>query len=133
VLTEQQAELFLDANLGVLATLRRDGTAHLTPLWVDWDGERVVVNTAIDRVKERHIRADPRISVVVLDQHDVNRYVSVTGRAELETEGAEAHIDKLAKKYMGVDKYPEDARAPGERRIIVRITPERVTHWNVDD
>lgn len=132
MLTEKQAELFLDSNLGVLGTLRGDGSTHLTPLWVDWDGEHVVVNTAIGRVKERHMRADPRVSVVVLDRNDVARYVSVTGRAELDTDGAEDHIDKLAKKYLGVDKYPEDARAPGERRIIVRITPERVTQWNVD-
>lgn len=133
MLTEKQAQLFLDSNIAVLGTLRRDGTTHLTPVWVDWDGEYVVANTAIGRVKERHMRADSRVSVVVLDQHDVNRYVSVSGRAELDTEGAEDHIDKLARKYLGVYKYPEEARAPDERRIIVRIKPDRVTQWNVDD
>jgi PPOX class probable F420-dependent enzyme len=132
MLTESQAALFLDTNHGALATLRKDGTAHVTPLWVDWDGKNVVINTAAGRLKERHMHRDPRVSILVIDQHNIVRYVSVTGTATIDAEGAEEHIDKLAKKYLGVDKYPEEARAPGERRVIVRIKPEIVTHWNVD-
>jgi PPOX class probable F420-dependent enzyme len=131
MLTPAQAELFLDANLGALATLRPDGSIHVTPLWVDWDGESVLINTALGRLKERHMRRDPRVSILVIDRNNPQRYVSVTGAVVLETEGAEAHIDAMAKKYMGLDKYPESARGPGEERVIVRIRPTHVTHLNV--
>jgi PPOX class probable F420-dependent enzyme len=132
MLTHGQAALFLDTNHGAFASLRKDGTALVTPLWVDWDGANIVINTAMDRAKERHIRRDPRVSILVIDQHNVARYVSVTGKATIDAEGAEEHIDKMAKKYLGVDKYPESSRTPGERRILVRIKPEVVTHWNVE-
>jgi PPOX class probable F420-dependent enzyme len=131
MLTEDQAALFLDSNLGALATLRTDGTAQVTPLWVDWDGESIVINTALGRVKERHMRRDPRVSILVIDKSNPQRYVSVTGDATLDTEGAEDHIDRMAKKYLGVDKYPVAARAPGERRVIARIRPSHVSHLNV--
>jgi PPOX class probable F420-dependent enzyme len=131
MLTESQARLFQDTNLGSLATLRRDGSAHVTPLWVDWDGESVVINTALGRVKERHIRRDPRVSLLVVDRNNPQRYVSVTGVASLDTEGAEDHIDKMAQKYMGVEKYPEAARGPGEQRVIARIRITQVTHLDV--
>jgi PPOX class probable F420-dependent enzyme len=130
MLSEAQAALFLDTNLGVLSTLRPDGSAHATPLWVDWDGESVVVNTALGRFKERHMRRDPRVSVVVIDRNNPQRYVSVDGEATLETEGAEDHIDKMAKKYLGLDKYPDAARSPGEQRVMARIRVTRVTHLN---
>ena len=132
MLTEKQAQLLLDRNHAALATLRRDGTAHVTPLWVDWDGEHVVVNTVIGRVKERHIRADPRVSVMVQDEEDRTRYVSVTGTAVLVTEGAEEHIDAMARKYAGLERYPDAWRAPGERRVLVLITPLKVTDFNID-
>jgi PPOX class probable F420-dependent enzyme len=131
MLTTDQAALFLDANLGALATVRSDGTAHVTPLWVDWDGECVVINTALGRLKERHMRRDPRVSVLVIDRNNPQRYVSVTGEAALDTDGAEAHIDRMAKKYFGLDKYPESARGPGEERVIARIRPTHVTDLNV--
>jgi PPOX class probable F420-dependent enzyme len=124
-LTEKAAKLFLGRNWGNLVDLRPDGTPHVTPVWVDHDGEHVLVNSAYGRAKVRHIQRDPRVAIDVLPSGDQQSgYVSVSGRAELVDEGADAHIDKLAKKYLGVDKYPY--RAPGERRVIIRITPERV-------
>jgi PPOX class probable F420-dependent enzyme len=131
MLTEAQAALLLDTNLGALATLRPDGATHVTPLWVDWDGESVVINTALGRLKERHMRRDPRVSVLVVDRTNPQRYVSVSGEATLETEGAEQHIDKMAKKYLGLDKYPDAARGPGEQRVMARIRVTRVAHLNV--
>jgi PPOX class probable F420-dependent enzyme len=131
LLTETQAQLFQDTNLGSLATLRRDGSSHVTPLWVDWDGESVVINTALGRVKERHMRLDPRVSILVVDRNNPQRYVSVSGEATLDTDGAEDHIDKMAEKYMGVERYPEAARGPGEQRVIARIRVTHVTHLNV--
>jgi PPOX class probable F420-dependent enzyme len=126
MLSEAQAALFLDTNLGALSTLRADGTSHLTPMWVDWDGEAIVVNTALGRVKETHMRRDGRVSILVVDRTNPQRYVSVTGEATFQSEGAEEHIDKMAMKYFGLEKYPAAARAPGEVRVIVRIRPVAV-------
>jgi PPOX class probable F420-dependent enzyme len=131
-LTDPQAALLLAPNVAMLSTLRRDGSAHLTPVWIDWDGEHVLVNTALGRVKERHMRADPRVSAAVVDAADAGRYVSITGVARLTLEGAEEHIDKMARKYLGEPTYPEDLRGPGERRVLARVTPTRVTSWNVE-
>jgi len=123
-LTEPQIQLLTAPNYGNVATVRSDGSPHVTPVWVDWDGEFVIFNTAVGRAKEKHLRRDPRVAVEVFAQENPYSYVSIDGTAALSEEGADAHIDKLAKKYLGVDEYP--SREPGERRIIVRIRPERV-------
>jgi PPOX class probable F420-dependent enzyme len=124
-LSEQQAQLFLDENFGHVGSIRADGTPHVTPVWVDYDGEHVLFNTAVGRAKYENIKRDPRVTVEVMNHENPYEYVMVTGHAELE-EGDEAdrHIDKLAKKYMGVDEYPH--RTPEERRVLVRVTPELV-------
>ena len=121
-LNEKQAKLLLDPNIAVVATIRPDGTPHLTPTWVDWDGEHVLINTAEGRAKPKYLRRDPRVSVLVLDPNDPYNWVSITGTAELTHEGAEGHINKLSHKYNGRD-YP-NPKDP--QRILVRITPERV-------
>ena len=124
-LTEKAASLFLGRNWGNLVDLRTDGSPHVTPVWVDYDGEHVLVNSAYGRCKVRNIQSDPRVAIEVLPSDDQQSgYVSVTGTAELVDEGADEHIDKLAKKYLGVEEYP--FRSPGEKRVIIRITPERV-------
>ena len=110
--------------VGTVTTLRADGSPHSTVVWVDTDGDAVLFNTARGRAKERHILSDPRVSVVVIDPQDAYRWVSVTGTAELTEEGADDHIDRLAKKYLGADSYP--FRKPTEQRVTVRITPDRV-------
>ena len=125
-LSETQARLFTDKNFGHVGTIRADGTPQVTPVWVDYDGEHVVFNTAVGRAKYNNLRRDPRVTIEVLNQENPYEYVMVTGRAELEEgDSAERHIDKLAKKYMGVDEYPN--RSPDERRVLVRVTPERVS------
>jgi PPOX class probable F420-dependent enzyme len=130
-LSEKQAELLRGRNWGTVTTLRADGSPHSTPIWIDTDGENVLFNTAVGRAKERHLRRDPRISVVVLPADDQQSgYVSVTGTAELSEDGAVDHIDKLAKKYIGADKYPY--LQPGERRIIVKVTPEKIDGFGID-
>jgi len=129
-LTEKQADLLRGRNWGTVTTLRADGSPHSTPVWIDTDGESVLFNTTVGRAKERHLRRDPRVSVVVLPAEDQQSgYVSVTGTAELSEEGAVDHIDKLAKKYIGQDKYPY--LQPGERRIIVKIKPEKIDSLGV--
>jgi PPOX class probable F420-dependent enzyme len=124
-LTEKQAELFRGKNWGTVVTLRDDGSPHSTPVWIDTDGENVIFNTAIGRAKERHLRKDPRAAVTVMPADDPQSgYVSVTGTAEITEEGANDHIDKMAKKYIDQDKYPY--LQPGERRVVVTVKPERV-------
>jgi PPOX class probable F420-dependent enzyme len=124
-LSEAQADLFRGKNWANVVTLRADGTPHATPVWIDTDGEHVIFNTAIGRAKERHLRRDPRIAVVVLPAENQQAgYVSVNGTAELTEDGAVEHINKLAKKYLDLDKYPY--LQPGERRVIVTVTPEQV-------
>jgi PPOX class probable F420-dependent enzyme len=129
-LSEKQAALFRGKNWGTVTTLREDGSPHSTPVWIDTDGERVLFNTSIGRAKERHLRRDPRVSVTVLPaENQQSGYVSVTGTAELTEDGAFEHIDRMAQKYLGQEKYPY--LQEGERRVIVRITPERVDSQGV--
>ena len=118
--------------VGHLATAGADGAPHVTPVWVDYDGEHVLVNSAYGRAKVRHIQRDPRVSIDVLPAEDQQAgYVSVSGTAELVDEGADDHIDKLAKKYLGKDEYPW--RNPAEQRVKVVIEPDKVDASGFDD
>jgi PPOX class probable F420-dependent enzyme len=124
-LTEQAKDLLRRPVLVSLATLAHDGTPQLTPLWVDVEGDDVVVNTAEGRAKAVNIRRDPHVALCVIDPDDPYNVVVVRGVvSEVTTEGADAHIDALAKKYLGLDEYP--MRQPGEVRVKIRIRPERV-------
>ena len=130
-LSEKQAELLRGKNWGTVVTLREDGSPHATPVWIDTDGENVLFNTSIGRAKERHLRRDPRVSVTVLPAENQQAgYVSVTGTAELSEEGAKEHIDSLAQKYLGQAEYPY--LQPGERRIIVKVKPEKIDAQGID-
>jgi PPOX class probable F420-dependent enzyme len=129
-LSQRQAQLFLDKNIAAVATLREDGTAHVTPVWVDYDGEYVVFNTAAPRAKWKHLKRDPRVTIEVHSHENPYEYVTVTGTAELDEneDAANRHIDKLSQKYRGVTPYQN--YKPSERRVIVRVKPERV--WPKD-
>ena len=129
-ITEEQAELLLKPNYAVAATVREDGSPQQTVVWVDWDGENVVFNTAEGRAKPRHIRGNPNVSVNVMDPANPYKWLSVSGTAEITTEGADEHIDKLAKKYLGKDTYPW--RKPTEQRLIVRVRPELVDAYGFE-
>jgi PPOX class probable F420-dependent enzyme len=120
-------ELLEAPNFGDVATLRADGTPHVVPVWVDVEGNRVVLNSARGRAWPANLERDPRVTLTVQNLENPYEYVSIRGRvAEMTEDGADAHIDALAKKYLGLDEYP--SRRPGERRVIVRIEPERVAH-----
>lgn len=114
-------------NFAHVATLMPDGSPQTTPVWVDVDGESITFNTARGRTKYENLRRDPRVALSVPNPDNPYEYLQVRGRAELVEEGAEEHIDKLAKKYMGVDSYP--MRQEGEVRVIVRIVPEAFQHF----
>ena len=113
-------------NHGVVSTHNADGSVHSTVVWVDVEDGRVAVNSAVGRVWPTNLERDPRITVLVYDERNPYDYVEVRGRATGRLEGADAHIDRLAKKYMGVDSYP--FRQEGEQRVIFKIQPERVIH-----
>ena len=129
-LNDKQAQLLLGKNFGVLGTLREDGWPQVTPVWVDWDGEYVLLNTLRARAKPAQIERDPRVEITVYNVANPYQHVRIAGRAELVDEGAEEHIDKLAQKYVGEESYPW--RAPGDERVIIRIKPERVADYNLD-
>jgi len=127
-LPEVAQKLFREPNFAHLATLMPDGSPQVTPVWVDIDEKFVLVNTAEGRQKPKNIRRDPRVAIDVVSRDDPYRMVTIRGRVvEITSEGADDHIDKLAKKYLGQGKYP--FRSPGERRVIFKIEPEYVTAW----
>ena len=120
-------ELLQGKNFCHVATLRSDGSVHTAPVWVDVRDGRPVLNTAAGRAWPRNLERDPRVTLTIQNMENPYEYLEVRGRvAERTTEGADAHIDALAKKYMGVDEYP--LRQPGEQRLIVKVEPERVQH-----
>jgi hypothetical protein len=105
-----------------LATLMPDGSPQVTPVWVDYKGGLVRVNTAKGRVKARNMQEGSRVALAILDPDNPYRHLQIRGRVKRVTEqGADAHIDALAKKYLGQDKYPH--RQPGEVRLICEIEP----------
>jgi PPOX class probable F420-dependent enzyme len=130
-LSAKHLEFLEQPFVGVATTLREDGSPQSTIVWVDVDDGVVSFNTATGRAKPKHIEKDPRAGVLVVDPNDAFKWVSVDGHAELTTDGADAQIDKLAKKYLGKDEYPW--RNPEEQRVKVRITPEHITASGLDD
>ena len=109
-----------------LATVMADGSPQVTPVWFDFDGTHVRVNSAKGRVKDRNMRRNGRVALSILDPENPYRHMAIRGRVEEITEaGADAHIDSLSKKYLGKDRYPN--RRPDEIRVIYRIRPERVS------
>ena len=121
-LKEEQAGLLKGKNFAVVATVGEDGLPQLTPNWIDWDGQNVVFNTAEGRVKPKNIRRNPIVSICVFNHENPYQYLSVTGPAEISDEGAEEHINDLSHRYFGRDY----AYVEGEKRLIVRVKPERV-------
>jgi PPOX class probable F420-dependent enzyme len=124
-LTDEHKQFLEQPFVGVATTVRSDGCPHATVVWVDVDDGVVSFNTASGRAKPRHLEQNPRAGVIVVDPNDAFKWVAVEGPVEMTTDGADEQIDKLAKKYMGVDDYPY--RNAAEQRIKVRITPEHLT------
>ena len=108
-----------------VATVMPDGTPQSTPVWIDTDGENVLFNTAKGRVKHRNMLRNPAVALSLVDDENPYRMVEIRGTVELVEDGADDHIDFLAKKYLNEDKYP--FRQPGEERIIVRVRPVAIT------
>lgn len=114
-----------------IATLMRDGSPHLTQVWVDTDGEHVLINTDARRQKVRNIKRDPRVALNVVDPTNPYRLVEIRGRVvEIVAEGAAEFIDRLSLKYTGNPKY--QGHAPDEQRVTLKIAPERVRAVGTD-
>jgi PPOX class probable F420-dependent enzyme len=110
------------ANLG---TVMADGTPQVTPTWIDFDGTHVIVNSAKGRLKDKNLRARPQVGIAISDPENPYRYLGIQGKVvEITEEGADEHIDKMAMKYMGKDKYP--LRRPDEIRCLYKIEPLKV-------
>ena len=121
-ITDKYRDLFTKRAFASLATLMPDGSPQVTPVWCDLDGDLVIVNSAKGRQKDKNIRRDPRVALAIIDPENPYRYLEIRGRVvEITEQGADAHIDKMAKKYLGADKYPY--RQPGEVRVMFKIQP----------
>ncbi len=127
MLTDAQARLLREPNPAIVTTINKSGRPHSTLVWVDWDGEFVLVNTVVGRIKEQHLRRDNWISVCVVDRTNVQRYVGIEGHAELTTEGAREQVNRMSLEYLGRDFIFK----PGMERILARFRPERV--WGIFD
>jgi PPOX class probable F420-dependent enzyme len=113
-------------NFAAVATLMPDGSPQVSIVWIDSDGKHVILNTAEGRIKPKNLRRDPRVAVTVMNSENPYEQVMIRGRVvEISHDDADAHIDRLAKKYLGVDKYPY--RGPGEQRVIVKIAPDHIS------
>ncbi|HEX4525489.1 MAG TPA: PPOX class F420-dependent oxidoreductase [Gaiellaceae bacterium] len=125
-LSDQQIGLLKGLNFGVIATVGENGRPQTSVVWVDTDGENVLVNTTNKRAKGRNLRANPRVSISVWDNEDPYRYFEVEGTVELVDEGANEHIHELSRRYEGKDFHtPVD-------RVIAKIKPERVLDHGID-
>jgi PPOX class probable F420-dependent enzyme len=121
-------KIFEGKNFVFISSIMKDGSPQVTPTWVDIENGNILVNTAIGRIKHKNISRDPRVTLAIADQNNPYDMVTVRGRTieQVTGDAAEEHIDKMAKKYIGKDKYP--FRSPGEKRVILKIKPEKVFH-----
>jgi PPOX class probable F420-dependent enzyme len=128
-LTDSQKKFLEGKNFAFIATLNKDGSPQVTPTWVDTDGKYVLINIATSRHKAKNVKRDPRVAVAVADQSNPYSMVTIRGRVVEQVVGKEAedHIDKMAKKYIGQEKYPY--RQPGEQRLLLKIEPLKAAGW----
>jgi PPOX class probable F420-dependent enzyme len=127
VIPEDYKDLFEKKAFANLATVNADGTPQVTPVWIDYDGDYVLVNSARGRRKDKNMERNRAVALSIQDPDNPYRYLEVRGSvAEITEQDADKHIDKMAKKYIGQDKYPWSK--PDEVRVIYKIKPERTSH-----
>jgi len=127
VMSPEVAKLLEDKNLAFVATLMKDNSPQITPTWIDLVDGIIIVNTAEGRVKQRNVSRDPRVAISIVDNKNPYNMVTIRGKViEQTTQDADKHADKMAKKYLGVDKYPFGM--PGEKRILLKILPLKIFH-----
>jgi len=127
MITPEIEKFLAGKNFAYFATLMKDGSPHVAPTWIDYDGKMILINTAAGRVKENNVKHDKRVAISVSDNSNPYEMITIRGTVkEITDKNADEHIDKLAKRYLGLDKYP--FRSPTEKRIILKILPEKVFH-----
>jgi PPOX class probable F420-dependent enzyme len=127
IIPDQFKDLFTKVAFAHLATIMADGSPQVTPVWCNFDGTHIWVNSAKGRVKDKNMRRHKEIALSIQDPDNPYRYLAVQGEVvDITEEGADAHIDALTKKYLGKDRYPY--RGPGEVRVTYKIQPRRVSH-----
>ncbi len=121
---DKYLDIFAKKAFVHLATRMPDGSPQVSPVWVDTEGDQILINSAKGRLKDRNIRADPRVGISVTDPDNPYRSLMIRGRVvKITEEGADEHIDKMAKKYLGMDEYPY--RTPTEVRVLYYIESEK--------
>jgi PPOX class probable F420-dependent enzyme len=123
-LPESVKKVLADKAYGHVLTFNANGSPQLTMVWMDVEGDEVLFNTAEGRIKPKNLRRDPRVIISVQDRNEPQAYVVVYGKATITEAGADDHIDRLAKRFLGADKYP--FRRPGEKRLTVRVKLDRL-------
>ena len=124
-LDDRIIKLFKERNLVFIATIMKDGSPQLSPVWADMEDGHVLVNTAEGRIKHKNVLRDPRVAISVVDNNNPLNMTTMRGKViEIIPDYQYQHANRLTKKYMGKDKYP--FRQPGEKRIIFKILPEKV-------
>lgn len=123
---ETHADILDKPAFAHLSTLMSDGSPHTAPVWIDIDDGYVLINSAEGRLKDRNVRRDPRVAISITDPENPYRSLAIRGRVvKITNEGADDHINRMAKKYMGVDEYPY--RTPTEVRVMYYVEPEKVS------
>jgi PPOX class probable F420-dependent enzyme len=123
---DKYLDLFQKKAFAHVATIMPDGTPQVTPVWVDYDGRYVRINSARGRTKDKNLRRDPNVALAIQDPDNPYRYIQVRGRVVESTEaGADDHINKLSQKYVGKPVY--EGRQPGEVRVMYKIEPRKVS------
>jgi PPOX class probable F420-dependent enzyme len=126
-LDEATCALLYDKNVCTVCTIAKDGSVHAHPVWVDTDGESVLLNSVGGRAWVRNLERSDRVTCTVVNLQNPYEFVEIRGRAAAGTrKGADAHIDRLAQKYLSLDEYPW--MDPAQPRVLIRVTPERVVH-----
>jgi PPOX class probable F420-dependent enzyme len=127
VLTEPVIKIIKDKNFAFLGTVMKDGRPQVSPVWIDIEDNNniILINTAQGRIKHKNVSKDPRVSLSLIDRNNPYSMVSIQGTViEQTTIGADQHIDKLAKKYLNIDRYP--SHSPSIKRVICKIKPEKM-------
>ena len=124
MLSEDDVKMLTETNIAFIATVNKDGSPQVTPVWIHMEGDLIIVNTEVGRVKQLNVERDPRVSISLVDRNDPYKFLGLDGTViEQTTVGADSGIDALSKKYLNKDKYP--FRKPDEKRITLKIRPER--------
>jgi PPOX class probable F420-dependent enzyme len=122
--------LFQGRSLAFISTLSKDGSPHITPMWADMEGDVILINTFESSAKSKNIKKDPRIAISIVESNNPYNMVSIKGRViDQTTEGADEHLKKLAKRYLGIGKYYY--REPNRKRVILKIKPEKATGLSI--